>query len=613
MTGNSGANILTGTTYNDTLNGGAGNDTLIGGAGDDALNGGTGVDTFNITAGTDTIADLANGGAEVLKVSAGATVNATLSGSWTATNVSMNDGTANLFTHGYAVNLTAASGTDGFNLTNTSATGTTLTGSAKSDTLVGGAGDDALNGGIGADGMFGGAGDDTYVVDNANDRVFETASTSQGETTDLGGTDTVRSSETFILSRFIEKLTLTGRNAINGTGNSLDNTLTGNGQNNILDGDEGADTMVGGIGNDTYVVDNAGDVIIENAREGRDLVEADVSYVLGDNIEKLTLTRSSAINGTGNTLDNILTGNAGNNILDGGAGADTMVGGAGDDVYYVDNSGDRVTEAASAGDDLIITSLSTYSIASVSNVERLNYEGSSNAALTGNTLNNTITGSSGNDILNGGVGADTMIGGTGDDVYVVDNVGDTVSEVADQGTDTVQSSVSLTLSSYIEHLILTSTRAINATGNALDNTLTGNSGVNLLNGGDGNDSLIGGLGNDTLTGGDGADQFVFNTAPNPRSTLDTITDFESGTDTIGLENSVMTALGLTAGTLTMEQFYSSSTAVKGNDADDRIVYNSTSGALYYDADGSGSGAAIQIALMGMTTHPTLTYQDFLIV
>jgi Ca2+-binding RTX toxin-like protein len=206
-----------------------------------------------------------------------------------------------------------------------------------------------------------------------------------------------------------------------------------------------------------------------------------------------------------------------------------------------------------------------------------------------------------------------MIGGTGDDVYVVDNVGDTVSEVADQGTDTVQSSVSLTLSSYIEHLILTSTRAINATGNALDNTLTGNSGVNLLNGGDGNDILIGGLGNDTLTGGDGADQFVFNTALNARSNMDTITDFESGTDTIGLENSVMTALGLTAGTLTMEQFYSSSTAVKGNDADDRIVYNTTTGALFYDADGSGSGAAIQIALMGMTTHPTLTYQDFLIV
>jgi hypothetical protein len=95
--------------------------------------------------------------------------------------------------------------------------------------------------------------------------------------------------------------------------------------------------------------------------------------------------------------------------------------------------------------------------------------------------------------------------------------------------------------------------------------------------------------------------------------MDTISDFVSGTDKIDLENSVMTALGRTTGSLTTDQFFSSSTAVRGNDNSDRIIYNTTSGALYYDADGSGNGAAVQIALMGLSNHPALTYQDFLIV
>jgi Ca2+-binding RTX toxin-like protein len=160
---------------------------------------------------------------------------------------------------------------------------------------------------------------------------------------------------------------------------------------------------------------------------------------------------------------------------------------------------------------------------------------------------------------------------------------------------------------------LTGSSAINGTGNTLDNILTGNTGANTLNGGEGNDFLYGGLGNDTLTGGAGVDHFVFNTALNASSNKDTITDFVSGTDKIDLENAVMSALGLTTGSLTMAQFFSSSTAVRGNDATDRIIYNTTSGALYYDADGSGNGAAVQIALIGLSTHPTLTYQDFLVI
>src|SRR5262249_39766075 len=155
--------------------------------------------------------------------------------------------------------------------------------------------------GANIDRMLGGMGDDTYIVDNVGDVVVENA----GE-----GTDLIQSSVTYTLSLNVENLTLTGTANINGTGNVLANVITGNSGNNILDGGLGADTMVGGLGNDTYMVDNSADVITENSGEGTDIVNASVNYVLGDNIEKLTLTGAGAINGTGNALDNYITGNS---------------------------------------------------------------------------------------------------------------------------------------------------------------------------------------------------------------------------------------------------------------------------------------------------------------
>jgi Ca2+-binding RTX toxin-like protein len=240
---------------------------------------------------------------------------------------------------------------------------------------------------------------------------------------------------------------------------------------------------------------------------------------------------------------------------------------------------------------------------------------SGNDTLTGTSNADVINGLAGNDTLNGGAGVDTLVGGLGNDTYLVDSTTDTITENASEGTDLVQSSVTFSLASIlnVENLTLTGTIAINGTGNSLDNTLTGNTGVNILNGGDGNDFLFGGLGNDTLTGGAGVDHFVFNTTLNATSNKDTITDFVSGTDKIDLENSVMTALGLTTGTLASGQFWAGAGVVKGHDADDRIVYNTTTGALYYDADGLGNTAAIQIAMMGLSIYPTINYQDFLIV
>jgi Ca2+-binding RTX toxin-like protein len=141
----------------------------------------------------------------------------------------------------------------------------------------------------------------------------------------------------------------------------------------------------------------------------------------------------------------------------------------------------------------------------------------SNNSLTGGTGNDLIYSGNGNDTLNGGLGADTLFGGSGNDIYLVDAIGDIVTEALNAGTDNVQSSVSWTLGDNFENLTLTGTSAINGTGNALNNVLTGNSADNTLSGGSGNDTLngglgnnylIGGAGNDKLTGGVGADTFV---------------------------------------------------------------------------------------------------------
>jgi Ca2+-binding RTX toxin-like protein len=195
-------------------------------------------------------------------------------------------------------------------------------GGAGKDDIATGEGNDYLDGGLGADLLIGGVGNDTYVVDNLGDIAAEGLNR---------GIDTVQSSITWTLGANLENLTLTGRTAINGTGNQLNNTINGNSAKNILTGGKGADTLIGGLGDDSYYVDNAGDSITENSGEGKDSVFSTTNYTLSDNVENLTLQGTTAINGTGNILDNTITGNAANNILIGGAGVDTLTGNAGAD------------------------------------------------------------------------------------------------------------------------------------------------------------------------------------------------------------------------------------------------------------------------------------------
>ena len=485
--GNELNNVLTGNSAANVLTGGAGADTLLGGAGDDTYVVGTG----------DTVVEAANDGIDTVQSDVSVTLGANVE-NLVLTGTDAIDGTGNALNNGLTGNsaanvLTGGAGHDtyvvgagdtvveaaneGTDLVQSSVSWTlganlerlTLTGSGALDG-TGNSLNNVLTGNSGANVLTGGAGHDTYVV-GAGDTVVEAANE---------GTDLVQSDGSWTLGANVENLTLTGTGAIDGTGNSLNNVLTGNSAANVL---------TGRAGHDTYVV-GVGDTVVEAAAEGTDLVQSSVSWTLGANIENLTLTGTGAINGTGNSLNNVLTGNSAANVLAGGTGHDT----------YVVGVGDTVVEAANAGSDLVQSSVSWILEA---NIEKLTLTGTGAIDGTGNSLSNILTGNSaanvltgglGNDTLDGGAGADSLIGGAGNDTYVVENVGDQVVEAANEGSDLVQSSVSFTLGANIEYLTLTGTGAIDGTGNSLSNVLTGNSAANVLTGGAGSDTYIVGAG-----------------------------------------------------------------------------------------------------------------------
>ncbi|MFE0757388.1 hypothetical protein ACFW16_25745 [Inquilinus sp. NPDC058860] len=270
-------------------------------------------------------------------------------------------------------------------------------------------------------------------------------------------------------------------------------TLYGVGGNDVLDGGRGGDILVGGLGNDVYLVDSAGDRVVERAGEGVDRVHARVSHQLAAHVENLILEGTADLAGTGNALDNTLIGNAGNNVLNGSAGDDILIGGKGDDVYDVDSTGDRIQELGNEGYDRVRAAVS-FTLSS--SIEELNLTGTGAINGAGNALANTIVGNAGNNVLNGGAGDDLLIGGKGNDVYLVDSAGDRVVERAGEGVDRVHARVSHQLAANIENLILEGTAGLVGTGNALNNTIIGNVGNNVLNGSAGNDILIGGKGDD---------------------------------------------------------------------------------------------------------------------
>ena len=793
--GNALNNTMYGNSFTNRLDGGAGADTLIGGAGDD---------TYVIDSLQDVVVELADEGFDTIETG--------------------------------SFSYTLQDNFEGLTLTGTA--NLDATGNAVDNVLWGNDGNNRLDGGLGRDTMYGGLGNDTYIVENVGDRVFE----SYDE-----GIDTIeRSYDTlYVLERNVENLVLKG-DAIHGNGNELDNVITGNdADNNLLGlagndtliggagndalfGSEGQDTLIGGSGDDYYEIDDVGDVIVEQAGEGDDFVRSSVSWTLGDNVERLTLTGTANLNATGNALANGLWGNDGNNVLTGGTGNDYLSGGLGNDTYVfnkgdgqdtIDNtdvssasdtlrfgagiaeadvlafqsgnnmflklknstdqigfldyyaanttlngqvtdhkidriefangvvwdqakiqsvvdrannnhapvlnsglptlqakagsvfsyvvpvntitdpdawdsitysvkmqdgsplpswlsfdastrtlsgtpgtanvgslkfvlwgtdnynystgvyvnmtigaanrapvlsaalpdqtageglaftytvasnaftdpdSGDTLSYSATLADgkalpswltfnastrqfsgtppvgssgtvsvmvtardtgnlaasdvfDLVV-SVKNLTLTGTSGVDTLN-GGAGNDTLSGLAGNDILNGGAGNDTLDGGAGNDTMNGGLGNDTYLVDSTADVINENANEGTDTVQSSVSYTLGNNLENLTLTGTAAINGTGNALDNVLTGNSAINTLTGGAGNDRLDGGAGADTLIGGTGDDLYIVD------NTGDKVTEnANEGTDTV--QSSVTWTLGNNLENLTL----TGTTAING--------------------------------------------------
>jgi Ca2+-binding RTX toxin-like protein len=454
-------------------------------------------------------------------------------------------------------------------------------GTAGADTIIGGLGNDTLRGRAGSDTLDGGAGNDTADWRDATASIVFTLNASGGGTTASVagiGIDTLISIENLI-------------------GGAANDTLTGNNEANVLNGGLGDDRMTGGNGDDTYVLNSAGDATIETATGGTgDTTIASITHALRVNIEKLVLAGTGNFNGTGNTLDNTITGNSGTNILNGLAGVDAMFGRAGNDTYYVDNLGDTVSEAGGSGIDTV---RSTVNFLLGADVEKLYLLGTATGG-TGNALSNFIYGNASNNVIDGKAGADRLYGGNGNDTYKVDSTGDLVFETtagAPGGSaDTVQSSVNYTLTTNVERLTLTGTGNVNATGNTVANIVTGNTGNNFIDGK---------LGSDTLTGGGGGDQFLFTTALGA-SNIDTITDFDTANDFIRLENAIFT--GLATGFLASTAFVIGAAAA---DSSDRIIYNSATGALLFDSDGTGAAAARQFAIIG--TGLGLSSGDFFVI
>ncbi|MFD1975672.1 calcium-binding protein [Mesorhizobium kowhaii] len=466
------------------------------------------------------------------------------------------------------------------------------TGNSIANIINGNSGNNIIDGLLGADTMSGAQGNDTYYVDNAGDHVIEANGS---------GTDNVQAYVSFSLSgQELENLALRSAASINGTGNSIANIITGNSGNNIINGLLGADTMSGSTGSDTYYVDNAGDHVIEANGGGTDNVQAYVSFSLsGQELENLALRGGASIDGTGNSIANIITGNSGNNIINGLLGADTMSGSTGSDTYYVDNAGDHVIEANGGGTDNVQAYVSFK--LSGQELENLALRSAASINGTGNSIANIITGNTGNNIIDGLLGADTMSGAQGNDTYYVDNAGDHVIELNGQGTDNVQAYVSFNLSGQeLENLALRSAASINGTGNSIANVITGNSGNNIING------L---LGNDTLSGSTGNDTFVFTSALDASTNVDHITDFSVVEDAIQVDNAIFAALGGN-GTLTADQFIKNTTGLAG-DGNDHIIYETDTGWLTYDSNGSTAGGSTHFATLA--ANLALTNADFVVV
>jgi Ca2+-binding RTX toxin-like protein len=467
-----------------------------------------------------------------------------------------------------------------------------------------------INGTAGNDSLAGGSGNDTI--------------------NGFGGHDTIDGSE--------------GADSISGG----DGNDVMRGGMNSSTGDGWADTFVGGLGNDEYHVEGGMDVILADAG-GIDTVYAMGDWTLAGGFENLHADDfiGTAWTFTGNELDNIMSsaseggtlfGMGGNDQLflanvqnfsdaHGGDGNDTLSAGrsselfgdAGNDVLIADNIGTDMT--GGVGSDSFLFTESGLSAAIhdfASGVDKIRLDGGGSMSALGPSGNFAAgdarfhTGAAAHD-------ADDRViynAATGELWYDGDGNGGGAAELIAN----LQAGASVVVTDIaVDNGSAPGGQTINGTANndtlvggAGNDTINGNAGADLIQGMGGNDSLLGSTGwdtlqggdgndwlhadgwSDTMTGGAGNDSFVWNDSGN--NTRDTVTDFVSGTDELLFDNATMTALGANGSWAAGDgRFWAAAGATAGHDADDRLVYNTSNGNLYYDADGSGAGAAQVVA------------------
>ena len=551
LTGDDGDNLVVGFISADKVSGGDGNDWLYGADGADSLEGGSGNDTLVGGTGIDT---LTGGIGDDIYLLTSQDNSTTVASSTDIINEDENSGQDIVWS-------TFQSTTLGANLEVLMLAGTAVSGTGNNldNSIIGNSQNNIINGGVGNDYMQGRSGNDTYTVDSEGDTVYEAAN---------DGVDTVNSSISYNLTGNVERLVLSANQLVSFTG-VIANVTTGSGAAAVT-----VTTLTVSAPTGSGVLAIGQSIIGAGITSGTTITGFGTgtggagTYFLSTSqtVASTTMTTFQDLDGKGNWSNNFIKGNSGNNILDGDWGDDTLEGGAGNDSYVVDSSKDVVVESTSTlngggGVDTVYSRSSSWTMSL--GVENLYLFNGSGGTGIGNSAANLIAGDDSNNTLDGKAGADILAGGDGNDTYYVDNVGDVVYELNNQGSDTVFTS----LSAYsikdlinVEHLTLQGTLAASATGNLLNNTITGNSNNNIINGmegndtingiggsdsisggagddvidgGMGNDTLDGGSGNDFMAGGLGNDTYLVSATGTTSSGADTIND-TSGTDVLKL-------------------------------------------------------------------------------
>ena len=659
-----GADIITGGAGADTIDGGAGADTITGGAGVDTLTGGTGADTFVIG----TVAHLAagetiNGTSEAgtidtLRLDAAGTYdlstfstitnidsitfnvnaagfNLTVADSQVSTADANGDGTQNdlqisaavAMTNAVTINGSALTGINRITVVGTNLGGADIiTGGAGADTIDGGAGVDTIAGGAGNDSLAGGAGNDTYnfgLTDGTDtitesgvgtgDSIVILASGADLTTLDFTDSSTTNATGNLVISYNGQQITITNHFV---GGNNVE-TLTFSG---------GATFAGFSLGTGAYTL-STDDATPRAAAAGVNTILAGSS-----NLETLN----------GNTGNDLIFGGGGNDTITSGDGTNLMVGGAGNDGMTGGTGADWLvggantdTLAGAAGNDTYVFGLAdgtdTINESGVGTADSIVIQGNGAALTTLDFTDSSTTAATGNLVIayngqqitvtNHFVGGNNVVetltfsGGATYAGYSLGNGAYTLS------TD---DSSPRTATAGVNTILAGSTAAETLTGNTGNDVISGGGGIDTINGGDGtnlligdagndgitggtgSDWLVGGAGGDTLTGGSGADHFVYMLTTEGG---DTITDFNVAQDTIDILVSAFGG-GLTTGTDPATVFGSSANSTFGS-ASERFHYNTATGVLLYDADGSGAGAAVTLATFTGTPVFTAATLDFI--